>query len=596
MGDCNKKRTIANRMKQNRYIKKRKKHKMTLWNQAVLFVALCWVIPMCSMMFIINYYSNGMINEQIHLTNELEIDESIKVVEEAITQAINAINQPVLDKRLRTIYEESNFGEKSAYLYQGTSDYLTTNYRYNSYITSTVVSYHHSDSLNYHMDSNRATSKSILGKNKAKQLIFALKEQRMDLDTQVLIFISEGELFLARNLVRGNFEPYATMLMKLNKEAIFQNLFAHSYINIIHFDVEEILENVGEGSFVFKLKEYQEGSYVQDMEIIYRENELNGNILSYKIYKDSNNLMEGFYKMQNILIRLLICLVPFVFIIIFLFYENFVTPIHYLVSGMRKVSKGELGYQITQEQRGEEFAYLKDKFNEMSTNMKVQFEYQYEEQLALRDAQIRALQSQINPHFMNNTLEVINWEIRLGENHNASKMLEAFSTMMNAAVSRSDSSLITLKEELSYVDAYLYIASVRMGKKLKVIREIDEALLEHQVPRLLLQPIVENAIEHGISYRDEGTLEIKISEDIEYIIIEIENDKRLSNQDIEKIENILQDTSIKEHRGEHISVGVKNISQRLQLLYGFDYQFTIINTNENHTLATVKIPKIIKTE
>lgn len=88
------------------------------------------------------------------------------------------------------------------------------------------------------------------------------------------------------------------------------------------------------------------------------------------------------------------------------------------------IEEGKFGYQIEMKGNSKEFAYLTDAFNSMSAKLKYQFETIYSEELALKDARIMALQSQINPHFLNNTLEIINWEARINENYKVSQMIE----------------------------------------------------------------------------------------------------------------------------------------------------------------------------
>ena len=119
---------------------------------------------------------------------------------------------------------------------------------------------------------------------------------------------------------------------------------------------------------------------------------------------------------------------------------------------------------------------------------------------------MKALQSQINPHFLNNTLEIINWEARMAGDDRVSAMIEALSTMMGAVLDRDGRNQIPLKEELSYVDAYLFIINERLGGGLQVEREIEEEAAKIPVPRLILQPIVENAVEHDITPNRGGKL------------------------------------------------------------------------------------------
>ena len=138
-----------------------------------------------------------------------------------------------------------------------------------------------------------------------------------------------------------------------------------------------------------------------------------------------------------------------------------------------------------------------DTFNHMSVSLEESFNRIYAEEIALRDANIKALQSQINPHFLNNTLEIINWKARMSGNNDVSGMIESLGIMMEATMNRKNESFISIKEELKYVDAYLYIIVQRFGEKFQFAKNIDESVLELKIPRLIIQPLVENMVEHG---------------------------------------------------------------------------------------------------
>lgn len=191
----------------------------------------------------------------------------------------------------------------------------------------------------------------------------------------------------------------------------------------------------------------------------------------------------------------------------------------------------------------------------MSSELKNQFDRIYLEQQALQEARIKALQSQINPHFLNNTLEIINWEARLADNEQVCSMIEALSTMLDAAVGRDGRSQAPLSEELKYVDAYLYITKERLGERLTVSREIEESMLGCQIPRLMLQPIIENAVEHDIS-RSGGEL-----------CFEIEHEGQLSDSDWDSVRRSLDSGKPFDPERQHGgSVGIRNVNQRLRLI------------------------------
>ena len=88
------------------------------------------------------------------------------------------------------------------------------------------------------------------------------------------------------------------------------------------------------------------------------------------------------------------------------------------------------------------------------------------------------------------------------------KMIEALSTLMNAAMDRKKKPLVRLAEEMSYVNAYLYIAQERLGKRLTVVKELDQEMMDYEVPRLIMQPLIENAVKHGVEPRTYGTIRI----------------------------------------------------------------------------------------
>lgn len=168
---------------------------------------------------------------------------------------------------------------------------------------------------------------------------------------------------------------------------------------------------------------------------------------------------------------------PLLIVVIALFYHHITRPMETLAQANLLVQSGERGYEIRENPPNSEFSKLYAHFNAMSTELKNQFERSYLEQQASQQAQIKALQSQINPHFLNNTLEIINWEARMEGNDRVSAMIEALSTMLGAALDRDGRTQIPLKEELGYVDAYLYIIRERLGDGFHVYEQIDQSVL-----------------------------------------------------------------------------------------------------------------------
>lgn len=141
---------------------------------------------------------------------------------------------------------------------------------------------------------------------------------------------------------------------------------------------------------------------------------------------------------------------------------------------------------------------------------------------------------------------------------------------------------------MSYVDAYAYIISERLGDKFTYEKEIDEELLSVNVPKLIIQPIVENAVEHGLSKVQAGRIRIRLVKREEYICIEIINDGILSNEDKVKIERLLSE-AIDPEKERSLNLGIRNVNNRLKLLFGEDCGLTIENMDEQCTISTIKI-------
>lgn len=240
-----------------------------------------------------------------------------------------------------------------------------------------------------------------------------------------------------------------------------------------------------------------------------------------------------------------------------------------------------------------EFQYMKESFDSMSAQVKYLFDYVYEEKLARKDAQIQALQAQINPHFLNNTLEMMNWQARMSGDTVVPKMIEALGTVLDYRMNRANVREIHLSQELQCVNAYFYIMSMRFGQRLRIERDIDEELLDVMVPPLILQPLVENAIVHGVEAMANGTIEVKVYHDTDRMYLEVRNTgKEITEETQRKIQAILEgnEAQIPREPGRHTSIGIQNVNRRIRLVYGESYGLTITQEQGEETVSRITIP------
>ena len=279
-------------------------------------------------------------------------------------------------------------------------------------------------------------------------------------------------------------------------------------------------------------------------------------------------------------------LIPLLIATFYYFYHNINRPIGSLVDASRHIENGEYGYQITEFHRNAEFEKLIGTFNHMSGSLQDSFNRIYAEEVAARDANMKALQAQINPHFLNNTLEIINWKARLSGNEDVSKMISALSTMMNATMNRKNEAFITIEEEMKYVDAYLYIIYARFGGKFKFTKEIDEEAMNFKIPRLIIQPLVENVVEHSGDVKGNMEGKLVVRKYGNQLTIRVENAGSLSEENKERIQKLLSQTKLGD---SNENIGIRNVNLRLKMIYGEKSGLTITEETEGLTVSEILI-------
>lgn len=427
-----------------------------------------------------------------------------------------------------------------------------------------------------------------------------LLEEMDDLDNRTELRSYDGRLYMIRNLVDSKFHPFAILAIELNEESLMESLKSvWGYENaVVYLDGTYALSLEGGDSLHYGEEQQnrlaENDSFIEHASgrqnpYVYKRLKLYHSTLDCVVELDRSAIYAEIKTIRYVYGILAVFALPLVFIIYNFLNKRVNRPVQDLIKVFDVVRAGEYGTQIENMANSEEFYHMEESFNYMSSQLKQQFDKIYMEEIALRDAKIMALQSQINPHFLNNTLEIINWEARLNGNMRVSQMIEALSTMLEATMNRKADPYNTVAEEMEYVDAYLYIITQRYGEKFTCRKEIDESLLNYKIPRLIVQPIAENAIEHGMSITREGELVIRLYRKREDLLcIEIENNRPLSEEDQAKIHKLLKEepNPQKEHR---VSLGIRNVDQRLRMMYGPKCGLFISNNKNNHTVSTILV-------
>ncbi|MFC6648737.1 cache domain-containing sensor histidine kinase [Paenibacillus rhizoplanae] len=254
-------------------------------------------------------------------------------------------------------------------------------------------------------------------------------------------------------------------------------------------------------------------------------------------------------------------------------------PIKRLLSAMRSVGEGDFQTRVDVVSN-DEFGMLTQRFNRMNDRIHLLVTENYEIKLKEKEAEIQALNMQMHPHFLYNTLNVMNWTAIENDQQELSRMLVCLSNMLHYT-SRKTWDAVPLSEEMSWMSNYFYIMSIRFEDKFTVEYDMDPRLMEHEVPRLLFQPFVENAILHGFDQTGSGGL-IGIRGWINGRTRHYEVADNGRGMSAETVQRILYQKSS--------SVGIKNTIDRIQMTYGGEYGISISSTPGTGTKVVIALP------
>ena len=309
---------------------------------------------------------------------------------------------------------------------------------------------------------------------------------------------------------------------------------------------------------------------------------------------DEKELYSGIEHLNVIVVITLVAMACLMLLTYFYLSRHIEHPLKRLMDASMEIKDGKFGSVIDGEKMPNmEFESLVSSFNAMSLQVKHLFDTVYMEKMATKDAQIAALQAQINPHFLNNTLEMMNWQARMNNDIEVCKMIESLGTVLDSSMNRKNDRLVRLADELRCADAFLYIMSMRFGQRLKVERNIDESLQQIYVPQLILQPLLENAIKHGIEKVSSGTIWLEIYRQENNVNIDVINTgKALSEKELVRIRQIIAGTYRldKSEPGVHTSIGIYNVNKRIGLIFGAEYGLTVMQTEDGRIISRIVIP------
>lgn len=280
------------------------------------------------------------------------------------------------------------------------------------------------------------------------------------------------------------------------------------------------------------------------------------------------------------------------------FSHSMTRPIRKLTLAAKELARGRFDHEI-EIGSNDEIAFLAKTFDRMRVNInnliseiqqKAQLESELKEnKLLLQESQLRSLQSQINPHFLFNTLDTLSKKAYMEGSEETSDLIANVATLLRYNLKRLDRS-VTLREEIGIMQQYIDIQKARFTDRLTFVVDLDEALLDVRIPSLTLQPIVENAIIHAVEpLEDGGTIHLRVAGDAETVRITIEDNG--GGMPEGTVQRLLEGREHSEPEGHSTGIGIANVVRRLRLFYGRDDIIQIRSVIGEGTAVTLTLPR-----
>jgi two-component system sensor histidine kinase YesM len=274
-------------------------------------------------------------------------------------------------------------------------------------------------------------------------------------------------------------------------------------------------------------------------------------------------------------------------------------PLNELGRRVSKFANGDMTLEDEEFTTGDEIEQLNNSFNNMMQRIRSLIEEVYEAkirkheaELNSKEAELTLLQAQINPHFLYNTLEIIRWKAMFltdGENEVA-EIVSTLSDFFRLSLSKGNK-IISLKDEIDHAKNYITIMNYRYPNKIVVEWYVDESMLDRKVPKIVLQPVIENAIYHGIKPKvEQGVIDVYIRrKDNNIELVVKDNGAGMSSETVESLNGILSGAET-EYKGGY---GLRNVNQRIKLIFGDNYGIKISSTLGVGTCVCIYLPEVV---
>ncbi len=560
--------------------------------QLVAIVLICYLVPAA----VLGLYMGGAVLGDLQSKTEAALaaglDYSMMLTEENLQKLVGLARDATYDGELTDAAAQRDAGEipDSEFLRRG-RNYIERKYSRESLLTFAAC---------FALDNPDLLLVNRAGLDAAAEYQRTAHERVKalggSLDTQCRFVRLDGQIYLVRNLMNLRMKPYGMLVLGIDPaqltaplSALAREWDARLDIRLDDVSLDDATGTGSGGIESVAWNDLPDGQIVSagaGQYAIARAGASRDYALRAALVIGRARLYGELDAFRMLLGGLLALLAPVLAVIAWYVYRRITRPMAILEDASRRIEAGELG--VTVPMRGDdEMGRLGKAFSNMSLRLQELIDKTYKEEIALRDARIQAMQSRINPHFINNALETINWQARMEDSKAISAMVESLSVLLNAGMSRNNKQVITLREELETAKAYFYFVGLRFGDRLASRIDAAPEAMEARLPALTIQPLIENAVEHGVAPAGGGGIDLRCALRGEVLALEVTNTGRApSAEDRRRIDAALKGDS---EGGAHL--GLSNISTRLKLIYGGRASIRCDIDDSGRTRMTLEIPQ-----
>lgn len=302
-----------------------------------------------------------------------------------------------------------------------------------------------------------------------------------------------------------------------------------------------------------------------------------------------DGLSKEITKMNNVFFIIFAIMIGAIMTIPIIISKSIIKPMNKIVQGMQNIQRGNYNFEIQNDAKNE-FRMIIDNFNFMVRRIRGLIDTVVQQQRNYRQVEMQAIKSKLNPHFLYNTLDMINWMLILEDKLDISDIVVLLSNILRYSITYEDD-LVTIREDLEQMSNYLTIQKLRFNGRLEYEIIAEDHTLDYKIPKLLIQPLIENAIKYAFSdMKKEGHLDISVAEnqEDEFIYFTIkDNGIGMSNEEILKIQSGYH----KENKKS--GFGIQLVQSTIKHTYGDGCGLTILSEENKGTIITAKVGRYL---